>query len=117
MSFEMSPFPLASASGPPSISSGLGTYSLKESSTWPPSLNKGRGHYGFPGGVNPFGLPLYYQLAKGRSRWRIKGMRLINNPHINKLRPYQREVALAILDSVFGRKGLTFSVELARQGG
>ncbi len=36
---------------------------------------------------------------------------------INKLRPYQREVALAILDSVFGRKGLTFSVEIARQGG
>jgi len=26
-------------------------------------------------------------------------------------------VALAILDSVFGRKGLTFSVEIARQGG
>ena len=26
-------------------------------------------------------------------------------------------MALAILDSVFGRKGLTFSVEMARQGG
>ena len=38
-------------------------------------------------------------------------------PSINRLRPYQREVALAILDSVFGRKGLTFSVEIARQGG
>ncbi len=36
---------------------------------------------------------------------------------MNKLRPYQREVALAVLDSVFGRKGLTFSVEIARQGG
>jgi len=36
---------------------------------------------------------------------------------INRLRPYQREVALAILNSVFGRKGLTFSVEMARQGG
>jgi len=36
---------------------------------------------------------------------------------INRLRPYQREVALAIVDSVFGRKGLTFSVEIARQGG
>ncbi len=47
----------------------------------------------------------------------IKGVRLINNLHINRLRPYQREVALAILDSVFGRKGLTFSVEIARQGG
>ncbi|HEY83435.1 MAG TPA: hypothetical protein G4O01_09170 [Dehalococcoidia bacterium] len=34
-----------------------------------------------------------------------------------RLRPYQREVARAILDSVFGRRGLTFSVEMARQGG
>ena len=34
-----------------------------------------------------------------------------------RLRPYQREIAIAILDSVFGRKGLTFSVEIARQGG
>jgi hypothetical protein len=33
------------------------------------------------------------------------------------LRPYQQEVARAILDSVFGRQGLTFSVEIARQGG
>jgi hypothetical protein len=36
---------------------------------------------------------------------------------INQLRPYQREVATAVLDSVFGKKGLTFSVEIARQGG
>ena len=36
---------------------------------------------------------------------------------LRRFRPYQREVALAILDSVFGRKGLTFSVEIARQGG
>jgi hypothetical protein len=36
---------------------------------------------------------------------------------INRLRPYQREVARAILDSVFGKKGFTFSVEIARQGG
>ncbi|MFH1003083.1 MAG: hypothetical protein V1780_02950 [Chloroflexota bacterium] len=36
---------------------------------------------------------------------------------INRLRPYQREVARAVLDSVFSRKGLTFSVEIARQGG
>ncbi|MDD5287865.1 MAG: hypothetical protein PHY28_01965 [Dehalococcoidales bacterium] len=36
---------------------------------------------------------------------------------LRQLRPYQREVALAILDSVFKRKGLTFSVEIARQGG
>ena len=38
-------------------------------------------------------------------------------PALRRLRAYQREVALAILDSVFGRKGLTFSVEIARQGG
>lgn len=36
---------------------------------------------------------------------------------LKRLRSYQREVALAILDSVFGRKGLTFVVEIARQGG
>jgi hypothetical protein len=36
---------------------------------------------------------------------------------LNKLRPYQREVASAILDSVLKQKGLTFSVEMARQGG
>jgi hypothetical protein len=36
---------------------------------------------------------------------------------ISRLRPYQRQVALAILDSVFSRKGVTFSVEIARQGG
>ncbi len=34
-----------------------------------------------------------------------------------RLRPYQLEVARAVLDSVFGRRGLTFSVEIARQGG
>jgi len=36
---------------------------------------------------------------------------------ISRLHPYQREVARTVLDSVFGRKGLTFSVEIARQGG
>jgi hypothetical protein len=36
---------------------------------------------------------------------------------ITRLRPYQREIALAVLDSVFYRRGLTFSVEIARQGG
>ncbi len=41
----------------------------------------------------------------------------ISKEHISQLRPYQREIALAILNSVFGRKGLTFSVEMARQGG
>jgi hypothetical protein len=44
----------------------------------------------------------------------VKQVRYIS---IYKLRPYQREVARAILDSVFGRKGLTFCVEIARQGG
>jgi len=34
-----------------------------------------------------------------------------------KLRPYQQEVARAVLDSVQYGQGLTFSVEIARQGG
>ncbi|MBN2186150.1 MAG: hypothetical protein JW732_01715 [Dehalococcoidia bacterium] len=34
-----------------------------------------------------------------------------------KLRPYQNEVAKAVLDSIQNGKGLTFSVEIARQGG
>jgi len=34
-----------------------------------------------------------------------------------RLRPYQIEVGKAILDSVLNRKGLTFSIEIARQGG
>jgi len=34
-----------------------------------------------------------------------------------KLRPYQVEVGTAVLDSVLYRRGLTFSVEIARQGG
>jgi len=34
-----------------------------------------------------------------------------------KLRPYQQEVAKAVLNSIHGHKGLTFSVEIARQGG
>ncbi len=33
------------------------------------------------------------------------------------LRPYQVEIGRAVLDSVLRRKGLTFSVEIARQGG
>jgi len=36
---------------------------------------------------------------------------------LRRLHPYQREVALAVLHSVFSRQGLTFSVEIARQGG
>ncbi|MFH1640084.1 MAG: hypothetical protein ABIB93_07255 [Chloroflexota bacterium] len=38
-------------------------------------------------------------------------------PSINRLYPYQREVAVAVLGSVFHGRGLTFSVEIARQGG
>ena len=34
-----------------------------------------------------------------------------------ELRPYQQEVARAIFDSILQGKGLTFSVEIARQGG
>jgi hypothetical protein len=36
---------------------------------------------------------------------------------IMKLRPYQQEVAKAVIDSIRNSKGLTFSVEIARQGG
>ncbi|MEE9324176.1 MAG: hypothetical protein V3U90_01285 [Dehalococcoidia bacterium] len=38
-------------------------------------------------------------------------------PIRHKLRPYQVEIGRAILDSVLHHKGLTFSVEMARQGG
>ena len=38
-------------------------------------------------------------------------------PGLCRLRPYQRVIAAAVLDSVLGRKGITFSVEIARQGG
>ena len=34
-----------------------------------------------------------------------------------KLRPYQQEVARTVIDSIQKGKGLTFSVEIARQGG
>jgi hypothetical protein len=34
-----------------------------------------------------------------------------------KLRPYQQQIAQAIIDSIQVSKGLTFSVEIARQGG
>ena len=42
---------------------------------------------------------------------------MLNNHLFSPLRPYQLEIANAVLDSVFNRKGLTFSVEIARQGG
>jgi hypothetical protein len=34
-----------------------------------------------------------------------------------KLRPYQAEVLKAVIESIQGNLGLTFSVEIARQGG
>src|SRR5512137_2362357 len=34
-----------------------------------------------------------------------------------ELRPYQLEIARALLDSIENNRGLTFSVEIARQGG
>ena len=33
-----------------------------------------------------------------------------------ELRPYQMEIGEAVMDSVFNQKGITFSVEIARQG-
>ena len=42
---------------------------------------------------------------------------LASTSSLNRLRPYQAEPARAILRSVFGKKGLTFSIEIARQGG
>jgi hypothetical protein len=38
-------------------------------------------------------------------------------PKMITLRPYQLEIARAVADSVVNRRGLTFSVEIARQGG
>lgn len=38
-------------------------------------------------------------------------------PILHKLRPYQVVIGSAILDSILYHKGLTFSVEIARQGG
>ena len=34
-----------------------------------------------------------------------------------RLRPYQIEITTAVMESVFNHKGITFSVEIARQGG
>jgi len=42
---------------------------------------------------------------------------LASTSSLNRLRSYQTEPARAILSSVFGKKGLTFSIEIARQGG
>ena len=33
------------------------------------------------------------------------------------LRPYQGEIFKAVIESVWNRRGLTFTVEIARQGG
>src|SRR3972149_4638240 len=40
-----------------------------------------------------------------------------SGPWKQRLRPYQVEAGRAILDSVLRRRGLSFSVEVARQGG
>src|SRR4030042_6625686 len=50
---------------------------------------------------------MYPPLPRGRGG---KGVRVI-------LRPYQQEVARAVLTSIQEHRGLTFSVEIARQGG
>jgi hypothetical protein len=60
------------------------------------------------------------KLQKQKNKYQMQnsfGEGMDEHASINHLRPYQREVALAVLDSVFGGKGLTFSVEIARQGG
>jgi hypothetical protein len=44
-------------------------------------------------------------------------MESLSEGGIKCLRPYQREVAQAVLESVLHRKGLSFVVEIARQGG
>jgi hypothetical protein len=36
---------------------------------------------------------------------------------IPELRPYQHDVLTAVMDSIIHQRGLTFSVEIARQGG
>ena len=36
---------------------------------------------------------------------------------VNELRPYQKDIRAAVMDSVYDGKGLTFTVEIARQGG
>lgn len=41
----------------------------------------------------------------------------MKKPSTNNLRPYQEEVLTSVLSSVFYQKGLTFTVEIARQGG
>jgi Terminase RNaseH-like domain len=41
----------------------------------------------------------------------------VTNQVLAPLRPYQREVARAVIESIRRRKGLSFSVEIARQGG
>src|SRR4030042_3815363 len=37
--------------------------------------------------------------------------------YLGQLRPYQIAIGNAVMDSILGHKGLTFSVEIARQGG
>ncbi len=44
-------------------------------------------------------------------------MEKTDQPRVHPLRQYQREAAKAIIDSVLSRRGLTFCLEIARQGG
>ena len=48
-----------------------------------------------------------------KERGRTEDMKLT----MPALRPYQLEAARAILESVYNKKGMTFSIEIARQGG
>src|SRR4030042_519588 len=47
---------------------------------------------------------------------RIKA-EIVRKKILKELRPYQLDIGNAVMDSVLGHKGLTFSVEIARQGG
>ena len=50
-----------------------------------------------------------------------RNFRFYNNEQMNyhpiTLRPYQLTIGRAVLDSVRRRRGLTFTVDIARQGG
>ena len=46
-----------------------------------------------------------------------RGPAVLTGGALPRLRPYQVEIGRAVLASVLGRRGLTFTVEIARQGG
>ena len=47
----------------------------------------------------------------------MKGLSTIDVSNVPQLRPYQARIFRAVLDSVYHQRGLTFTVEIARQGG